>query len=299
MNSTLPSRARSSALAGGAVILAALLAACATPMNPNLEAARQDYTRAAADPVVAAAAPRELANARDELQKGDAALKDRQKDEVVDHYAYLARQRVQVAIDAGRIANANQATADAQAQRDRIVLASRTAQANAQAAQAQSQAAVANAQAAQAQADAAAERQRADDLASQLANAKQTDRGTVLTLGDVLFDTGRASLKPSAMRTIDEIATFLQAHPERRVLIEGYTDSTGSDATNRELSERRADAVRQALLARNVSFDRVQIHGLGEEYPVASNDTASGRQLNRRVEVVFSTPAGTFQSPRS
>jgi outer membrane protein OmpA-like peptidoglycan-associated protein len=295
MNSYLPSRR----LAGGVIVMAALLAACATPTNPNLEAARQDYTRAAADPVVAAAAPRELANARDELQRGDAALRDRQKDEVVNHYAYLARQRVQVAIDAGRIANANQATADAQVQRDQIVIASRTAQANARTAQAQSQAAVANAQAAQAQADAAAERQRADDLANQLANAKQTDRGTVLTLGDVLFDTGRATLKPSAMRTIDEIATFLQAHPERRVLIEGYTDSTGSDATNRELSERRADAVRQALLARNVSFDRVQVHGLGEGYPVASNDTASGRQLNRRVEVVFSTPAGTFQSPRS
>ena len=295
MNTHFPSRR----LASGVIVLAALLAACATPTNPNLEAARQDYSRAAADPVVAAAAPRELANARDELQRGDAALRDRQKDEVVNHYAYLARQRVQVAIDAGRIANANQATADAQVQRDQIVIASRTAQANARAAQAQSQAAVANAQAAQSQADAAVERQRADDLANQLANAKQTDRGTVLTLGDVLFDTGRATLKSSAMRTIDEIATFLQAHPERRVLIEGYTDSTGSDATNRELSERRADAVRQALLARNVSFDRVQVHGLGQGYPVASNDTASGRQLNRRVEVVFSTPAGTFQSPRS
>lgn len=298
MNTSLPSRR----LAGGAIVLAALLAACATPTNPNLEAARQDYTRASSNPVVASAAPSELANARDQLQKGDAALKDRKDAEVVDHYAYLARQRVQVAIDAGRIASANQETAQAQAQRDRIVLASRTAEANAQAAEAaraQAQAATASAQAAQAQANASAERQRADDLASQLANAKQTDRGMVLTLGDVLFDTGRATLKAGAMRTIDEVATFLAAHPERKVLIEGYTDSTGSDATNRDLSQRRADAVRQALLTRNISFDRVQIHGLGEEYPVAGNDTASGRQLNRRVEVVFSTPTGTFQSPRS
>ena len=146
-----------------------------------------------------------------------------------------------------------------------------------------------------------ASQRRAGALENELADlkAKQTDRGMVLTLGDVLFDTGRATLKAGAMRTVDELAAFLQQHPERKVLIEGYTDSVGSDDLNLDLSQRRAEAVRDALTRRNVPFDHVQVHGLGERYPVASNDTGAGRQLNRRVEVVFSNNGGTFDAPRS
>lgn len=277
------------ALTGLAVLTASLLAACASyPPNQNLEAARLGFTHAAADPNVVRAAPNELERAKQELKRADDAYADKQKPEVVNHYAYLAQQRVQAAVASGQAASADQATADARAQRDGLVLASRTAQANQAAAQAQ-----------QAQAAAAAANQRADDLASQLAAAKQTDRGMVLTLGDVLFDTGRASLKDGATRTVDEVAGFLQSHPDRKVMIEGYTDSTGSQSTNLDLSQRRADAVRDALMRRNVSFDRIQVRGLGDRYPVASNDTSSGRQQNRRVEVVFSTPAGQFQSPRT
>lgn len=270
------------ALTGLAVLTASLLAACAsTPPNQNLEAARLNFTHAAADPNVVRAAPNELERAKQELKRADDAYADKQKPEVVNHYAYLAQQRVQAAVASGQAASADQATADARTQRDGLVLASQAAQT------------------AQAQQAAAAAAQRADDLAQQLAAAKQTDRGMVLTLGDVLFDTGRASLKDGATRTVDEVAGFLQSHPDRKVMIEGYTDSTGSQSTNLDLSQRRADAVRDALMRRNVSFDRIQVRGLGDRYPVASNDTSSGRQQNRRVEVVFSTPAGQFQSPRT
>jgi len=286
------------AIAGLSILATALLAACAAPMaNPNLDAARASYDRAAADPLVAQSAPKELQRARAELARADSAFQDKKDAATVDHFAYLASQRTQVAVETGRIARAEQASTDAQSQRERIVLASRTREAE----KARSDADAARMQADAARMQAAASQQRAGALEDQLAalQAKQTDRGMVLTLGDVLFDTGKATLKSGAMKTIDDLATFMQQHPERRVLIEGYTDSVGSDQTNQELSERRADAVRDALTRRAVPFDHVQVHGLGERYPVASNDTGSGRRQNRRVEVVFSDNGGAFNSPRS
>ncbi len=280
------------------ILATVLLGACATPLpNTNLESARSAYTSAAADPLVAQAAPRELTLAQQDLARGDAAFKDKQDAATVDHYAYLATQRTKAAVESARAVSADRAASDAQTQRDRIVLASRTREAE----QARIAADQARLQANAATQVAVASQQQAAALQDQLAalQAKQTDRGMVLTLGDVLFDTGKASLKPGAMRTIDDLAAFMQQHPERRVLIEGYTDSVGSESVNQDLSERRANAVRDALALRNVAFDRVQVHGLGERYPVASNDTSAGRQQNRRVEVVFSGDAGTFQSPRS
>ncbi len=132
-------------------------------------------------------------------------------------------------------------------------------------------------------------RRQAEDLKRQLTElqAKQTDRGLVLTLGDVLFETGKADLLAGAMRSIDKLAVFLRENPDREVLVEGHTDSTGGEAYNLDLSRRRADAVRAALLARGIGYDRITIRGYGESYPVASNSTGAGRQQNRRVEVVI------------
>jgi len=121
--------------------------------------------------------------------------------------------------------------------------------------------------------------------------AKRSERGLIVTLGDVLFDTGRAELKSGAARQLDTVATFLAQHPERQVLIEGFTDSVGTDAYNEELSEERAEAVRSALLSRGVDTSRVQVEGYGEQFPVATNADSGGRQLNRRVEVVVSNDA--------
>ena len=118
--------------------------------------------------------------------------------------------------------------------------------------------------------------------------AKQTERGTLVTFGDVLFDLDKAELKPAGMRGIQKLAEFLNENPERKVVVEGYTDSTGSDSYNQQLSERRAQSVRRALTHAGVDPQRIQAVGYGEQYPVASNDSPSSRAMNRRVEVTIS-----------
>ena len=132
-------------------------------------------------------------------------------------------------------------------------------------------------------------------------NAQPTDRGLVVTLPDMLFDSGRADLKPGAVRTIERLAEYLQRNPSRGVAIEGFTDSVGNDVANRELSERRADAVRLVLIDMGVAPSRMVVRGYGKAYPVASNDSPEGRQLNRRVEVVISEDVGRLsaRSPRT
>ena len=117
--------------------------------------------------------------------------------------------------------------------------------------------------------------------------AVDTDRGMVITLGDVLFSTGKADLQPGAMSTIERLALFMAEYPAKTVLIEGYTDDVGSENFNLGLSERRAASVRDALLAAGVSPLRISTIGYGEARPIASNSTPEGRQLNRRVEIVI------------
>ena len=124
--------------------------------------------------------------------------------------------------------------------------------------------------------------------------AKQTERGPVVTLSDVLFDTGAATSSRDADLSLERLASYLKAHPQSKVLIEGHRDSRGSEEYNEALSQRRADAVAKGLIARDVSPDALSTVGRGKEYPVATNDTAAGRQQNRRVEIVFSDAGGRF-----
>lgn len=142
---------------------------------------------------------------------------------------------------------------------------------------------------------------RTRQLEAQLAEleAKKTERGMVVTLGsDVLFDVNRTELKPGATRTIQKVADFMRQYPERKLVVEGFTDATGGDALNMDLSERRAQAVRNAVIAYGVDPSRIVARGYGKGYPVATNDTNTGRQLNRRVEVIISNDAGDV-APRT
>ncbi len=289
-------------LAVAATAAVAVLAACASAptSNARLEVAKTAYQSAATDADVVRAAPVELRRAQEAIQSAEAALRAGAETADVEHQAYLAAQLTAAARETARIAAAERAVQAASDQRDRILIDSRTAEAQTQRTQADAarrdaesarrlaEDRLAAAQASQAQAAAAAAK--AKSLSEQLAalQAKQTDRGMVLTLGDVLFDTGRAELKPGANRTMDDLATFLREHTERTVTVEGHTDSVGSDALNFALSERRAAAVKAQLLTRGIAPERVTTRGFGRANPVAGNDTAAGRQQNRRVEIVFS-----------
>lgn len=117
--------------------------------------------------------------------------------------------------------------------------------------------------------------------------AQQTERGVVLTMGDVLFAFGKSTLLTGAIRNVEKVADFLQKNPTRNILIEGYTDSVGSDDFNLTLSRKRADEVKEQLVANGISPDRITTKGYGKQFPVADNDSAGGRQLNRRVEVLI------------
>lgn len=154
----------------------------------------------------------------------------------------------------------------------------------------------AQADAEKARQEAAAAEERLKKLEGEIAElqANQTERGLVLTLGDVLFDTGKSDLKPGASATIAKVGKFLQEYPTRKIQIEGFTDSVGSDDYNLGLSSRRAESARNALNAQGVALDRIIIRGYGKAFPVVSNDTPEGRQRNRRVEIIISDENGVI-----
>jgi outer membrane protein OmpA-like peptidoglycan-associated protein len=289
----------------------AFLAGCNTvPANNSaLDKARADVKLAQDNTQTRALAPDELQRASDALAKANASFANSDARAQVDHWAYMAGQRAAIAQEVTRQRSAEQAVAGAEAQRDKLRLAARTsevetAQRSAQNAQQQADASRQQADASRQQAN-AAQQQAADAQArnSQLEaqmkdmNAKKTDRGMVVTVGDVLFDTNQSQLKPGGLRNMDKVVGFLKQYPMRRVLVEGFTDSSGSDSTNQQLSDRRADAVRSALVDGGVSGERIRAQGLGEAYPVASNESAGGRQMNRRVEIVLSDDSGQI-APR-
>ena len=287
------------ALASVSCATSALMVGCASapPSYPALDAAHAEVSTAKSSPDAARYDLLDLKKADELLQSADAAAQAR-KPAAVDYYAYMASQTARLALAIGADKASEAHLAQGEVERQRIELAARTreaqsatvraevAEASAKDAQVEAQAAQAQAQQAQAQAqEADSARQRfQDDLAS--LQAKPTARGTVITLRDVLFATGRATLQPGAERTLDQLAAALKDAPDRPIQVEGFTDSVGSEEFNQVLSERRADAVREALLARGVDPSRIAVRGFGESYPVASNDNSAGRQLNRRVEIV-------------
>jgi outer membrane protein OmpA-like peptidoglycan-associated protein len=251
----------------------ALLAACATaPQHSDqLDRARAATQTLSQEPMAQQAASDDLAAARGALQQADAALQQKRPMSEVDHYAYLSERHAQAGEARVAAAQATAQVNNASLDRSRVLLEARAREA-------------ANAK----EQLAATQRQLAD------LQAKQTDRGVVVTMGDVLFDTGRATLKPGAMAVIERLAAYMQSNPQTRLVIEGHTDSTGSAATNEALSQRRADAVASALIQRGVSAQNLNAVGKGPDLPVASNATAEGRQQNRRVEVIFSDHDGRF-----
>ena len=258
--------------------------------------------------------------ARTELQRSEKLFEDDGLQEEITHRAYLAKQYVAIAREAAARQSAEQAIVRAGIERENLLLAesARKAQADAKAAQLAREQAEAKARAAEAaryemeqrtraaeaarldaiararelqtareaQAAAEAKESRSKNALSEL-NARETSRGLTLTLGDALFDSEKGTLKAAAAPTLDKLASYLKEYPLGEVLIEGYTDSLGSEEYNRYLSGERAGAVKQALLGRGITAERIHARGVGEDKPIASNETAAGREQNRRVEILI------------
>lgn len=251
------------------------LAGCAsTPKdNPMVDEARAAYEEIRTDPDVARSGDRQLRNARDQLARAERLMEEGASTTEIEHAAYLANRHAEIAREQAERAKLQQQINSAEERRKELELQARSAEAQA------------------AQQEAAELRRQMEAL-----QAEQTDRGMVLTLGDVLFDLNRAELKPAGETTVGRLADFMAEYENRRVRVEGYTDSTGTESYNQDLSERRAEAVREALIEKGINRSRVEVQGFGEQYPVATNETAAGRQQNRRVEIVISDAEGNIEA---
>jgi len=273
--------------------------ACATTQLPPqaLVDARSTVRSAELDPAVLTHAPLELKKATASLNRANMLHDKGEAVAEVGSAAYIASQQAKTA-QAIALAKSNDlAIAGAELERERARADSRSAEAQraqAQASVARQQTANAEQRASGSQAQAVAAQASANDAQLQSARlqqqltelqAQQTERGMLVTLGDVLFETNRAEVKPGAQASLRKLADFLQQNPSRSVLIEGHTDSVGPATANNALSQRRADAVDAALGGMGLAAQRTTTVGYGEDYPVADNATDTNRALNRRVEV--------------
>jgi outer membrane protein OmpA-like peptidoglycan-associated protein len=235
--------------------VAVSLSACSHDPNANLESARTNFSSLQTNPKSATLAALETKDASEWLDKADKAFREGDDDKKVDQLAYLTNQRVEFAKQTIALRSSEDEIKNAAALRAKAQLDARDAQIK--------------------------------KLQNSL-NAKQTDRGTLVTFGDVLFDLNKSELKPSGMTNVIQLAQFLRDNPDRQVIIEGYTDATGSDSYNQNLSQARATSVMAALVRQGVDAKRIVAQGYGKQYPVADNSSSSGRAMNRRVEVTIS-----------
>lgn len=279
------------------------LGACSTvpQRNASLEQARLAVSQAQNDPKIVQNAPVDLKRAQDTLRAAEFIWRDSPRDDRIDHLSYLAIQRSAIARENAGIKHAELAVEQTNRDRERLLLQARTREAE----EARRQIAASRSEAERARLDAQSARyqalaqeqaqqqtqQQTERLQQQLneLQARETERGFKIMLSGVLFESGQASLKPGATRRLEQLAEVLRENPDRIALVEGFTDSVGDESFNEQLSEQRAQAVREKLLGLGVDPARIVTQGYGEAYPVASNQTASGRQQNRRVEIVVST----------
>jgi outer membrane protein OmpA-like peptidoglycan-associated protein len=261
-------------------VAAVLLFGCATEPSQTVLSARDAYQQAAQNDQITQNAPVKLYEAEQALRKLNTAVDDNEDTADIDHLAYMVEQRVEIAKAAARQKMASNQLEQLSKEQAQIRLDLRQAEAKRARERAEKSAMAAK----QAQ-------EKVSSLEQQLQQIKQATvheepRGVVLTLGDVFFDFGKATLKSGAEQNLNSLARFLKDNPQRNVVIEGYTDNVGSAAFNRQLSYERARAVIAYLSSQGIRRDRLVANGYGESFPVATNENPAGRQLNRRVEIV-------------
>jgi outer membrane protein OmpA-like peptidoglycan-associated protein len=255
-----------------------LLSGCATSHSSSekaLEAAHSAFQKVKEDPDVLRSAPKELIRAGESLARADRLSSYWGSSEDVAHYAYLSQQHSAIAGQMSALNLNQERAAKLELERQRLQLALREAKL-------------------------LSVQEQSNWLEEQMVSlaTTQSERGLVMTLGDVLFDAGHSDLKASANRTVLKLVQFLQLNPRRIVRIEGYTDSRGDAQENLELSRARAQAVADVLVDLGIDAKRIEVQGHGEAFPVTENASAKGRAQNRRVEIVFSDEQGHLGSSR-
>jgi len=296
---------RSAPTAVAAAIALMLLGGCASKQETPAGAiyARQQLNKLQASAELAVLAPVAIRQADEAVQAAEKPTKDQA---LSDHLVFIADRKVNIAWAQAQDKHAQDQRKLLTDNRDAARLDSRTREADLvrsdasvardDAERARNETQQARDAAEQARNDADLAQQQTDsaklqaaDLQAQIAalNAKTTERGLVVTLGDVLFDTAQSNLKASSSGHLANLSAFLKSYPERGVIIEGHTDSVGNEDYNYGLSQRRADSVQGYLLGQGIAASRITTAGKGESLPVAGNDSASGRQQNRRVEVII------------
>lgn len=255
-----------------------VLAGCAMqPEKPSqLSEAEERISALEENPAVSRHAPARLTEAQRALGTAQRLHEENAPAEAIEHYAYIADRKAQIAEAETRRALVRSSAEQVEQQRQMTLLQDRERELE-----------QARQEAQQAREEAERLRRQAEEQLAEL-EPRQTERGVVLTLDEVLFGFDEATLEPGSVREVDRLAEFLQANPGYQILIEGHTDATGPEEYNQQLSERRAQAVQQALQERGVEAERIRSAGLGENFPVATNDTQQGRLQNRRVEVIVS-----------
>jgi outer membrane protein OmpA-like peptidoglycan-associated protein len=285
-----------------AAVASALLAGCAAgpPESRGVAEVRGKLTALQSDASLATRAPLAIKEAESAVV---AAEQPRIDAGLAAHRVYIADRKIDTARAQAETRRFEDQRASLALQRESARLDARTREADAatsQMAEAQADSArdklaadQARGEVDAARADSASAAQQSSDLQRRIdaLEARETDRGLVLTLGDVLFRSGRAELKPEGMSHLDKLIAFLKEYPNRTVMIEGYTDNIGSEDYNQGLSQRRAESVQAYLVAKGVGSMRLTALGRGESSPVASNEFADDRQQNRRVEIIISDPA--------
>jgi outer membrane protein OmpA-like peptidoglycan-associated protein len=272
-----------------AISLAAALSGCGAAAAPQeLHNARHAYTQASQGPA-AQLAPAQLDTARQAVERANMAFGSGADEAVVKDMAYVAERQVAIAVSAAALEQENRNLAKYQKDEDelrrKLQSATQTELARMKRELEQQKQAVAT----EHEARLAAERSAAAALKSldEVARVKEESRGIVITLsGSVLFAAGQHSLLPIAKEKLREVAQVLLEQGESNIMVEGHTDSVGPSTRNHELSLLRAQEVRGYLVSQGIPTNSIQASGLGEDRPVASNDTAEGRANNRRVEIV-------------
>jgi outer membrane protein OmpA-like peptidoglycan-associated protein len=304
-----------------------LLVGCSTTPPIALERARVNFAKAQQDPQISSHAPVAVHEARESLRRAEESWEKEGDREETEHLAYLTEQRTEIARSMTQRRLAEAEAQQLAQERDRVRLEARTREAErarelaelrareaqqarqgeqTQARQAELARELAEKQAREAEtareealkrvqelelAKLQAQRatSRIQELETQLAEfkAKRTERGLELTLSDVLFEFDKADLKPGALRGLAPLVAFAKDSPDVKIVLEGHTDSVGSESYNIKLSQERAEAVQDFLLKNGVPAASLSARGLGESYPVATNDTAAGRQQNRRVQIII------------